>query len=55
MNFPMQSYGHQYLTKKMIIDWMNEWRGGEESSLPKFVLVDDPKGSDIRIEFSSKL
>ena len=54
INFPVQHYGHKVLTKEMIIGWMNEWRGGEDSSVPMFVLVDDFKGSDIRIEFSSK-
>ena len=54
INFPDQRYGHEVLTKEMVIGWMNEWRGGEESSVPMFVLGGDFKGSDIRIEFSSK-
>ena len=54
MNFSEQHYGQQLLTKEMIIGWMNEWRGGEESSVPKFELVGKRDGSDIRIQFSCK-
>ena len=56
ISFLEQRYGDQDLTREMIIDWMNEWRGGggEKSSVPMFVLIDELKGSDIRIEFSGK-
>ena len=54
MNYDDKRYGQQPLTKGMIIDWMNEWRGGEESSVPKFELVNECDGSDIRITFSCK-
>ncbi len=37
-----------------IIQWMNEWRGGEDndaSSVPKFVRSEDQNDSDIRVQF----
>ncbi len=37
-----------------IIEWMNEWRGGEDndaSSVPKFVESKDLYHSDIRVQF----
>ncbi len=35
-----------------IIQWMNEWRGGNDtSSVPKFVESRDQNDSDIRVQF----
>ena len=56
-SFPEQhDYGGQRLTKDMIIGWMNEWRGqgGEESSVPMFVIDEHEGNADIRIEFDCK-
>lgn len=40
------------ITRDTIIKWMNEWRSGANSPVPKFEKTRNIDGSDIRVQFT---
>lgn len=52
-DMPAQRYKGDFITRRLIIQWMNEWNDGGNSSVPQFEWNEglSIENSDIRIEF----